>query len=130
MSYKSAQGYVYKAIRAILKGDIPIGEGASYPRIEIHSFNEGEPLDKGGAVRELECIVESMSVRGYGDAAHMNSDNLDKLIGATSEGEGIKIIAIRPGQLTELTETLDTQAILYRQLQRIKITAEWQQQVI
>lgn len=127
MAYKSAQGEVYKALRKqLLRDGIPVGETANYPRIEIHSFTENAPTDKDGMVRTLSCIVESMSVKSYGDAVTMNEGNLERL---QEDGWGIDkgftILGITPDQLTELTETLDTQEILYRQLQRFNILL-WQ----
>ena len=127
MSYKSAQGEIYKALRKqLLRPGIPVGETADYPRVEIHSFTENAPQDKDGRLRSMSCIVESMSVKSYGDAVAMNAGNLERL---TSEGwgtdKGFTIIGITPDQLTELTETLETQDILYRQLQRINLLI-WQ----
>lgn len=127
MAYRSAQGEVYKALRKqLLRDGIPVGETANYPRIEIHSFTENAPTDKDGMVRTLSCIVESMSVKSYGDAVTMNEGNLERLL---EEGWGIDkgftILGITPDQLTELTETLETQEILYRQLQRINVLI-WQ----
>lgn len=127
MAYRSAQGEVYKALRKqLLRDGIPVGETANYPRIEIHSFTENAPTDKDGMVRTLSCVVESMSVKSYGDAVTMNEGNLERLL---REGWGIDkgftILGITPDQLTELTETLETQEILYRQLQRINVLI-WQ----
>lgn len=127
MAYRSAQGEVYKALRKqLLRDGIPVGETANYPRIEIHSFTENAPTDKDGMVRTLSCVVESMSVKSYGDAVSMNEGNLERLL---EEGWGIDkgftILGITPDQLTELTETLETQEILYRQLQRINVLI-WQ----
>jgi len=127
MSYKSAQGEIYKALRRqLLRPGTPVGETADYPRVEIHSFTENAPQDKDGRLRSMSCIVESMSVKSYGDAVTMNADNLERLL---AEGwgvdKGFTIIGITPDQLTELTETLETQEILYRQLQRINVVI-WQ----
>lgn len=127
MKYKIAQGEVYKALRKVLLRDgVPVGETAGYPRVEIHSFTENAPLDKDGMVRTLSCIVESMSVKSYGEAVSMNEENLERLLGKGAEiAKGFTILGIVPDQLTELTEILETQEILYRQLQRINITI-WQ----
>lgn len=128
MSYRSAQGPVYKALRqALIRKGVSVGETADYPRVEIHSFTENAPLDKDGSVRSMSCIVECMSVKSYGDAVQMNEYNLAKLMadGWGEIGEGFSIIGITPDQLTELTETLETKEILYRQLQRINILI-WQ----
>ena len=127
MAYRSTQGEVYKALRRkLLRDGIPVGETAGYPRIEIHSFTENAPTDKDGMVRTLSCIVESMSTKSYGDAEEMNEGNLARLLdGRWTIGKGFTILGIVPDQLTELTEALETQEILYRQLQRINVTL-WQ----
>lgn len=127
MTYRSSQGEVYKALRKqLIRPGIAVGETAGYPRVEIHSFTENAPTDKDGSVRSLSCIVESMSVKSYGDAVAMNECNLERLL---EEGWGIDkgftILGITPDQLTELTETLETKDILYRQLQRINVII-WQ----
>jgi hypothetical protein len=127
MSYKSSIGAIYRALRSqLLGGGVPVGETAEYPRIEIHSFTENAPTDKDGRLRSLSCIVESMSVTGYGEAVAMNARNLERLQedGWQTFGD-FTIIGLKPDQLTELTETTDTQEILYRQLQRIEILI-WQ----
>lgn len=127
MAYRSAQGEVYKALRRqLLRPGIPVGETAGYPRIEIHSFTENAPTDKDGMVRTLSCVVESMSVKSYGDAVTMNEGNLERLLeDGWGIDKGFTILGITPDQLTELTETLETQDILYRQLQRINVLI-WQ----
>jgi len=127
MAYRSAQGEVYKALRKqLLRDGIPVGETANYPRIEIHSFTENAPTDKDGMVRSLSCVVESMSVKSYGDAVTMNEGNLERLLeDGWGIDKGFTILGITPDQLTELTEALETQEILYRQLQRINVLI-WQ----
>lgn len=127
MAYRSAQGEVYKALRKqLLRDGIPVGETANYPRIEIHSFTENAPTDKDGMVRTLSCVVESMSVKSYGDAVTMNEGNLERLLeDGWGIDKGFTILGITPDQLTELTETLETKEILYRQLQRINVLI-WQ----
>lgn len=127
MRYRSAQATIYKMLREkLVRKGVPIGETAGYPRVEIHSFTENAPLDKDGLLRSLSCIVESMSTKSYGTAVTMNGENLARVI--TDEPvtfDGFTVLAVIPDQLTELTETLETQDILYRQLQRINITI-WQ----
>ena len=127
MAYRSAQGEVYKALRRqLLRDGIPVGETANYPRIEIHSFTENAPTDKDGMVRTLSCVVESMCVKSYGDAVSMNEGNLERLLeDGWGIDKGFSILGINPDQLTELTETLETKEILYRQLQRINVLI-WQ----
>jgi hypothetical protein len=128
MRYTSAQGEVYKALRTqLLRDGISVGDTADFPRVEIHSFAENAPTDKDGIVRTVSCTVESMSTRSYGDAVAMNEDNLERLSeeGWHVLGKGFTILSVVPDQLTELTEVLDTQDILYRQLQRINVII-WQ----
>lgn len=128
MSYRSAQGAVYKALRQeLIRKGVSVGETADYPRVEIHTFTENAPTDKDGRMRSMSCIVESMSVKSYGDAVQMNEYNLAKLMadGWGVIGEGFTVIGVTPDQLTELTETLETKEILYRQLQRINLLI-WQ----
>ena len=128
MRYTSAQGAVYKALRSqLLRPVVPVGDTAEFPRVEIHSFAENAPTDKDGMVRTVSCTVESMSTRSYGDAVAMNEGNLERLSedGWHIIGKGFTILSVVPDQLTELTEVLDTQDILYRQLQRINVII-WQ----
>lgn len=127
MNYRSAQGEIYKALRGqLVREGVSVGETADYPRVEIHSFTENAPSDKDGSLRTLSCIVESMSVRSYGEAVSMNADNLGRLLAdGWWDGTDFTIVGITPDQLTELTETLETKEILYRQLQRINILV-WQ----
>ena len=128
MSYKSAQGQLYKALRSqLLRPGIPVGETAGYPRVEIHSFTENAPQDKDSMVRSISCVVESMSVASYGDVVAMNEENLERLLadGWQVIGKGFTVMSVAQDQLTELTDTLETQEILYRQLQRITILV-WQ----
>jgi hypothetical protein len=124
----SALGAVFKGLHLSLsRKGVNVGGTADYPRVEIHSFTENAPSDKDGRMRSMSCIVESMSVKSYGDAVQMNEYNLAKLMadGWGEIGEGFSIIGITPDQLTELTETLETKEILYRQLQRINLLI-WQ----
>ena len=128
MKYKSSQGDIYKALRQqLVRKGVAVGETAGYPRIELHSFIENAPTDKDGQVRSVSLVVESMSAQSYGHAVAMNEENLDRLLadGWHVLGNGFTILGVVPDQLTELTETLETKDILYRQLQRLTITI-WQ----
>lgn len=120
--YRSAESEIYRAVRELLvRDDVQVGGGASYPRVEVHSFNEGEPLDKGMSLREVTVVVESMSTSSKGEALAMNAENLSRLVGSTPDTEHFHVIGIIPSSLTDMEETLDTQAILYRQLQTLRI---------
>lgn len=128
MMYKSSQGEIYKAMRSRLaRKGVAVGETAGYPRVEIHSFTENAPTDKDGRVRVVSCVVESMSVTSYGHSVSMNEENLARLLAGDwhTLGNAFQVLGVVPDQLTELTESLETKEILYRQLQRVNITI-WQ----
>ena len=122
----SALGAVYKGMVARLtRKGVAIGGTASYPRVEVHSIVEGEPMDKGGDIRSITCVVESISEERMADVMQMNEDNLALLLGqALNLEQPWKVAHICPGQLQELTETSETNAILYRLLQNITVIVE------
>lgn len=122
----SALGAVYKAlVSGLTRKGVKVGGTASYPRVEVHSVVEQEPIDKGGIVRAITCIVESMSEDKMADVMQMNEGNLERLVAqALNLGESWRIIDIIPGQLQELTESTETNKILYRLLQNITVYVE------
>lgn len=122
----SALGAVYKGMvgRLTRKG-VKVGGTASYPRVEVHSVTENEPQDKGGSVRTITCIVESISEERMSEVMGMNEDNLSTVLAESLNlGNDWRVIGIQPGQLQELTETSETNAILYRLLQNMTVTVE------
>ena len=122
MASKSAYRFAYKALKAALtRTGVVIGRTSGYPRVELHSFTEGEGLDKGGAVRTVACIVESMSATSLDAAVTLNEGNLAALASLAAEDNDFRICGWRPTQLQDLTEATDTKAVLYRQLQNIEI---------
>ena len=79
--FRSAYAAVYKAARLVLKNlGVAVGETANYPRIELHSFVENGPLDKGNSVRQLTLTVEAMSSKSRAEAV----DLIDGSIGTLS----------------------------------------------
>ena len=122
----SALGAVYKAlVSGLTRKGVKVGGTASYPRVEVHSVVEQEPIDKDGIVRIITCIVESMSEDKMEDVMQMNEGNLERLVAqALNLGESWRIIDIIPGQLQELTESTETNKILYRLLQNITVYVE------
>lgn len=120
--YKGAQGEIEKVLRAMLLRDgIQVGSGAGYPRVEIHSFMEGEPLDKEMLIRECTVIVESMSSSSKGEAVTINDENLALLVGQEPDSDSFHVIGIVPVSHTSSDEISDTQTILYRELQKLKL---------
>lgn len=122
----SALGAVYKGLIARLtRKGVAVGGTASYPRVEVHSVIENEPMDKGGNIRTLSCIVECISDKRMSDVMQMNEDNLTLLLSnALNIDKPWRIIYIQSGQLQELTEVSDTNAVLYRLLQNMTIYVE------
>ena len=120
--YRSAQEEVQPALRAMLLRDgLKVGGSAGYPRVELHSWNELPAEDKGGSLRQVTCTVESMSTSSKGDAVAMNGENLSRLSGKRFATEHFSVIGIVPEGLTDMEETLETQAILYRELQAFRL---------
>lgn len=118
----SALGAVYKGIVARLtRKGVNVGGTASYPRVEVHSVTEQEPLDKGGTVRSISCIVESISEDRMAEVVELNEGNLEQLSMALNLGADWRIIGIQQGQLQQITETSETNKILYRLLQNITV---------
>jgi hypothetical protein len=124
--FMRALGAVYKGLVARLtRKGVNVGGTASYPRVEVHSVTEQEPLDKGGIVRSISCIIECMSEDKISNIMDMNEDNLTRLLGdALDLGSSWRLIGINPGQLQQITETTDTNKILYRLLQNVTIYVE------
>lgn len=122
MGYRSSQGEIYRRLRSMLERDgVQVGGGAGYPRVELHSFAEQPPQDKGGGLRELTVVMESISSSSYGEAVEMNSENLSRVAWQEPETEHFRVIGIVPDTLTDMTEQVDTQTVLYRQLQTLRI---------
>lgn len=122
-SYVSAYSPLYKALVAALKRPgVHVGGTAGYPRVEVNSITEQEWLDKEGQVRRLHCIVESISDRSVAECNGMNETNLSVLTGSAGIApEGWEVIGIVPVQLQDLTETSNTDKIIYRLLQEMDI---------
>ena len=119
----SALGAVYKGMvgRLSRKG-VKVGGTASYPRVEVHSVTESEAQDKGGDIRTITCIVECLSEERMSDVMAMNEDNLTLVLAEELNlGESWRVVGIQPGQLQEMTEVSETNAILYRLLQNMTV---------
>ena len=122
--FRSSYGPLYRAMQKKLslgRKGVLVGGGSGYPRVELHSFNEGAPSDKGMLTRAVTCVVESMSTASMGEAVQINDDNIALLMDGTLEVDGFGVSGIIPVSLTDMTESLDTQEILYRILQSITI---------
>lgn len=122
----SALGAVYKAlVSGLTRKGVKVGGTASYPRVEVHSVIEGAPLDKDGKIKSLTCTVECISEDKLSSVLQMNSDNLDLLLASSLNiDKPWHIISIDAGVTQQLTETSETNAILYRIIQDLTIYVE------
>lgn len=121
----SALGAVYKALHsALTRKGVNVGGTAAYPRVEIHSIIESAALDKDGT-KSISCIVECISDRRMQDVLDMNEENLNRMVAdALQLDAGWHIFGIVTGQVQELTESSETNALLYRLLQNVTIYVE------
>lgn len=121
--FRSAYSALYKGIVSALQAlGLPVNTTADLPRVEIHSFTEGAPMDKGGSVRQLTVVVEAMSARSVADAVAMAQTSLEGMLEEDLDlGDDFEIIGIVPVQLQDITETSDTQEIVYRVLQTFNV---------
>ena len=117
---------IYTAVVERLTRDgVTVGSTAAYPRVEVHSIREQERTDKDGALRQINLTVESINNTSLAQAVQMNEDNLRLLTESDLDlGEDWICIGILPVQLQDLTETSDTNKILYRLLQEVTIFLE------
>lgn len=119
----SAIGAVFKALRGRLnRSGVNVGGTADYPRVEIHTITESEWLDKGKTLKRITCVVECISARRMADVLEMNDENLRRMLeDSLNLDDGWHIVGIVEGQAQELTETSETQALLYRLMQNLTI---------
>ena len=116
--HESAYGPFYSAVCARLeRNGVRVGKSAFVPRVEVHTITESERLDKEGALRQLSFTVESIGNASLAATVAMNEENVKRLTSEISLPEGWRCVGILPDQLQDLTETSDTNKILYRLLQ-------------
>lgn len=119
-AYKAVVGGLVSLFR---RPGVKVGTGAGYPRVEVHTVTESERMDKGDALRRLSLTVESMSTKSMDECNDILQKNLELL----AEGEinvapeGFAVVGVYPQQLQDLTESADTQNIIYRLLQSVDI---------
>lgn len=125
----SAMGATYKAIVAKLtRKGVNVGGTGAYPRIEVHSVIENAPLDKDGQIKSISCTVECITEDRLASVIQMNSDNLSLLLSESLQiDKPWHIISIQPGVAQQLTESSDTNAIIYRIIQDLTIYVEEKQ---
>lgn len=126
----------YKAVvsglqRLLARTGVYVGEGAGYPRVEVHTVTESERLDKGGDLRRLSLTVESISNVSMSECNGLLQENLDLLAagGLDVTPDGFAVVGVIPTQLQDLTESSDTNKIIYRLLQQVDIIVQRSQSV-
>ena len=123
--HTSAYDAVYAAVVARLTREgVTVGKTAFLPRIEVHTITEGQRQEKGGDVRTVNLIVESISNRFLGEASQMNTENLRLLTETPLTLEGWHLVGVLPDQLQDLTEASDSDKIVYRLLQQVSIIVQ------
>ena len=127
----------YKAVvsglhRLLARTGVFVGEGAGYPRVEVHTVTESERMDKGDDLRRLSLTVESISSVSMGECNALLQENLDRLASGSLDitPDGVAVVGVVPTQLQDLTESSDTSKIIYRLLQQVDIFVERQTQSI
>jgi len=124
----TAYGPVYKAVVARLtRTGVVVGGTASLPRVEVHSFTEQERLDKEGELRQITFTVESITNTSMDACIALNEGNMELLTGSDltiGDGTQWRCLGVIPQQLQDLTETSDTNKIIYRLLQSYTLWAE------
>lgn len=121
--HESAYGTLYSAVVSRLaRPGVRVGGTAGYPRVEVHSIQESERMDKEGEIRQVSLVVESIGNASLGATVAMNEENLKRLTeGQLTLGEGWECLGVVPGQLQDLTESADSAKIIYRLLQTFTI---------
>lgn len=120
--YKPSYKPISEALHAALAREgVYVGGTAGYPRVELHTFIEASPLDKGDSVRTLTCTIESVSNTSMEAAAGMNGDNMQLLGSFTYTDAEFSVIGIVPTQLQDITENTDSQKVLYHVFQTVDI---------
>ena len=120
--HESGYGPVYSAVVARLtRPGVTVGRTARPPRVEVHSITEGERLDKEGQVRQLTLTVESIGNTSLVATAQVNEANIERLTSELVLPTGWTCLGVVPDQLQDLTESSDTNKIVYRLLQTFTV---------
>lgn len=124
--HTTAYAALYRAVVAGLRDDgIRVGKGSFIPRVEVYGITESERLDKEGNLREFTMTVESISDQSQGDCFAMHDRGLERLTGAPLDlGKDWHCVGVVPEQLQDMTESGDTEKIIYRLLQTYRVFVE------
>lgn len=129
----SASGALYRHLFGALKGaKLPVNSTADFPRIEISSIQEEQPLDKGGSVRQLLVTIEAMSAMSQKDAVEMGRKAVKAIQDANDTFQGTLSGSFRVLGAFEQSVSMqeeqgmntDTQLQLYRMIHQILFITE------
>lgn len=126
MNDNTAYRAVFAALVARLTREgLHIGGTAEYPRVEVHSFVEGEPMDKFGSVRVISATVESMTTDSMVTCSQINDENMGLLQRPLDLNDrGFTCFGIMARQIQDLQETSDTQKSIFRLLISVDVFVE------
>ncbi len=116
----SAYGYLYASLKENLKREgVKVGGTAGMPRVEIHSITEQARLDKAGDVRQVSFSVESLHNRSLEECTLVADGNVAILTSLepyeiATEAIWVRVLGFVPDQRQDMTETSDTDKIVYR----------------
>lgn len=118
-SYGALYGAIVARLGEVSIAGVKIGSTAGYPRIEVHTVQETDRLDKEGCIRRLSLSIESMSDRSLQQAVEMSDEAMELLTGtALDMGGEWECFGVVPTLLKDLIETPDSKAIIYRVIQQ------------
>lgn len=75
MNSAQSGGPLYKRLYELLRdAGLSVNSTAGYPRVEISSVSEGEPVSKDGSVRTAQAVIDSLSSLSFGESADMDNE--------------------------------------------------------
>lgn len=128
-AYGLVRAAIVQALKELDREGVAIGGTAALPRVEVHTVTEQQRLDKSGTLRQLSCIVETIHDASYEEAVIIADENLAVLAGWTpfeigNDVQTVRIIGCLPEQRQDLTESSDTNKIVYRILDTYTLFVE------
>lgn len=131
-TFVTALKRVYGAIASAIVSEqgVMVGRTADPNRVELHSWNEGEPMDKDNRVRQLSCIVESMSTTSLGVALSNAEKSVTTILSEQDiVPEGFKIVGVIPADITQTEEMSEANNTIYKVLATMRIYVEKEEEV-
>ena len=127
----SAYGYIYnEVVNRLMRDGIRVGGTSFVPRIEVHTVTEQAVQDKGNSVRTVTMTVETIHNASFEAAAIMADENVALLTSgwpievSSDAGVWTRIFGVTRDQRQDLTESSDTDKILYRILDTFTVWVE------